>query len=156
MAADAEHVPAEEPAVRDVDLYADPSGSFPVYRWRQAPKGLATRRQLREMRLRPGGQEPVAEIECRGGKRRAWLYEIEKALPIRPMTLAKELALDKAMAARQSCPLCKRRYYHCLRLRTIGSCEECYDGTPADPRSYVNTRSTTAPQQPCEGGLTAA
>ncbi|MGW1007703.1 RRQRL motif-containing zinc-binding protein [Streptomyces sp. NPDC002520] len=153
MAAAAEPAPAEEPAVQDVDPYG--TDDFPVYRWRQAPKGLATRRQLREMRLRPGGQEPVAEIECRGGKRRAWLYEIDKALPIRPMTLAKELALDKAMAARQTCPLCRRRYYHCLRLRTIGSCEECYDGTPADPHSYLNSRPVTPPQ-PCESGLTAA
>lgn len=141
--------PADEPTVRDVDLYG--TDDFPVYRWRQAPKGLATRRQLRAMRLRPGGQEPVAAIECRGGKRRAWLYEITKALPIRPMTLAKEYALDKAMAARQTCPLCRRRYFHCLRLRTIGSCEECYDGTPASPGSYI-----APPAQSREDGLAAA
>jgi hypothetical protein len=29
----------------DVDLYDD--GTFPSFRWKQAPKGLATRRQLR-------------------------------------------------------------------------------------------------------------
>ncbi|MEU3991753.1 hypothetical protein AB0F24_25910 [Streptomyces platensis] len=33
---------------------------------------------------------------------RAWLYEVACALPIRPMTLAKEAALDKAMAKRQT------------------------------------------------------
>ncbi|WP_346346190.1 RRQRL motif-containing zinc-binding protein [Streptomyces sp. SID5789] len=133
--------PASPPAVRDVDIYADPTGALPVYRWRQAPKGLATRRQLRERRLRPGGQDPVAVIECRGGKRKAWLYEIKKAKPIRPMTFAKELALDKAMAARQTCPKCSRRYYHCLPLRTLGSCLECYDGTPAAPSSYMRQPS---------------
>lgn len=135
MAAAAE--PASPPAVRDVDIYADPTGALPVHRWRQAPKGLATRRQLRERRLRPGGQDPVAVIECRGGKRKAWLYEIAKAKPIRPMTFAKEVALDKAMAARQTCPKCARRYYHCLPLRTLGSCLECHDGTPAAPGSYM-------------------
>ncbi|MEE6269154.1 RRQRL motif-containing zinc-binding protein [Streptomyces diastatochromogenes] len=156
MADAAEPAPAQHPPVRDIDPYAEASGALPTYRWRQAPKGLATRRQLRAMRLRPGGQEPVAEIECRGGKRRAWLYEIDKALPVRPMTLAKELALDKAMAARQTCPQCERRYYHCLPLQRFGSCLECHDGTPADPHSYVKPRPTITPSQPCESGLTAA
>ncbi|MFC9431633.1 RRQRL motif-containing zinc-binding protein [Streptomyces sp. NPDC056987] len=123
-------------ALEDVDPYADPTGALPVYRWRQAPQGLATRRQLRERRLRPGGHEPVAVIECRGGTRWAWLYEIEHALPVRPMTLAKEAALDKAMAKRQTCPACSRRYYHCLPLKSLGSCLECHDGTPAAPGSY--------------------
>ncbi|MBK3618189.1 hypothetical protein JHN50_26665 [Streptomyces sp. MBT98] len=55
------------------------------------------------------------------------------------MTFAKEVALDKAMAARQTCPgPCGRRYFHCLPLKTLGSCLECYDGTPADPASYVS------------------
>ncbi|MFG2220457.1 RRQRL motif-containing zinc-binding protein [Streptomyces sp. NPDC048685] len=125
------------PAVRDVDVYTTASGTLPVYRWRQAPKGLATRRQLRERRLRPGGQDPVAVIECRGGKRKAWLYAIERALPIRPMTFAKEVALDKAMAKRQTCPTCSRRYYHCLPLKSLGSCLECHDGTPAAAGSYM-------------------
>lgn len=132
------------PAVRDVDVYADPTGALPVHRWRQAPKGLATRRQLREKRLRPGGQDPVAVIECRGGKRMAFLYEIAKAKPIRPMTFAKEVALDKAMAARQTCPKCSRRYYHCLPLRTLASCLECYDGTPAVPGSYQHPPALAA------------
>ncbi|MCL7496061.1 hypothetical protein M8I34_32350 [Streptomyces sp. MCA2] len=133
--ADAPTPPHNEPAIRDVEMYAD--DQLPVYLWRQAPKGLATRRQLREMQLRPGGQAPVAEIECRSGMRRAWLYEVALALPVRPMTLAKEAALDKAMAARQTCPSCQKRYYHCLPLRTLGSCLECHDGTPALPGTYV-------------------
>ncbi len=126
-----------EPTVRDVDPYADPTRAIPLFRWRQAPKGLATRRQLRAMDLRPGGQEPAAQIECRGGKRFAWLYRIDRALPKRTPTLAQEAALDKAMEARQRCPSCLRRYFHCLPLRTLGSCLECHDGTPADPSSYI-------------------
>ncbi|MFD8629610.1 RRQRL motif-containing zinc-binding protein [Streptomyces hygroscopicus] len=106
----------------DVDPYDPGDGLLPVFRWRQAGReNLATRRQLREMGLRPGDQEPVARIECCGGKRWAWLYRIDLAKPKLPMTLAKEAALDKAMAARQTC----------------GTCLECYDGTPADPTSYI-------------------
>ncbi|MFG2841081.1 RRQRL motif-containing zinc-binding protein [Streptomyces zaomyceticus] len=63
-----------------------------------------TRRPLREMRLRPGGQKPVARIEYRSGKRFAWLYRIDLAEPQRLMTLAKEAALDKAMAKGQTGP----------------------------------------------------
>ncbi|MEV7683223.1 RRQRL motif-containing zinc-binding protein [Streptomyces sp. NPDC088341] len=121
-----------------VDVDPNDDGSLPVFPWRQAGReNLATRRQLRDMGLRPGGQEPVARIECRGGKRFAWLYRIDLALPKLPMTLAKEAALDKAMAARQTCPLCRRRYFHCLPLATLGSCLECFDGTPADPSAYT-------------------
>ncbi|OKJ48592.1 hypothetical protein AMK27_38055 [Streptomyces sp. CB02009] len=58
------------------------------------------------------------------------------------MTLAKEAALDAAMAARQSCCTCRRRYFHCIPLQTLGACLECYDGRPADPASY------TAPPAP--------
>ncbi|MFE4055562.1 RRQRL motif-containing zinc-binding protein [Streptomyces sp. NPDC059096] len=123
----------------DVDPHDPDDGSIPVFRWRQAGRtGLATRRQLRDMGLRPGGQEPVARIECRGGQRFAWLYRIDLAKPKLPMTLAKEAALDKAMAARQTCPgPCGRRYFHCLPLKTLGTCPECHDGTPADPSTYT-------------------
>ncbi|MFC9734288.1 RRQRL motif-containing zinc-binding protein [Streptomyces roseolus] len=106
----------------DVDPHDRGDGSLPVFRWRQAGPGLATRRQLREMGLRPGGQEPVARIECRGGRRFAWLYRIDRAVPKQPMTLAKESALDKAMAARQTCPTYRRRYFHCIPLKTLGAC----------------------------------
>ncbi|WP_435862621.1 RRQRL motif-containing zinc-binding protein [Streptomyces luteogriseus] len=71
------------------------------------------------MRLRPGGQEPVARITCRHGQRFAYLYRVDLAKPIRPMTLAKELALDKAMAARQTCPKCRRRYHACLQAAVL-------------------------------------
>ncbi|MFC9289608.1 RRQRL motif-containing zinc-binding protein [Streptomyces sp. NPDC057052] len=91
-----------------------------VFRWKQTNPKLATR-QLRTMGLRPSGQEPAVRTDCRGG-RFAWLYRIDLALPVRPMTLAKEAALDKAMAARTTCPTCLRRYHHALPLRTLGSC----------------------------------
>ncbi|GAB2606829.1 hypothetical protein GCM10027168_44590 [Streptomyces capparidis] len=124
---------------RDLDPSGERHGGLPTYPWRAAPadEGLATRRQLRAMGLRPGGQEPAAQIVCRRGKRRAYLYRIADALPVRPMTLAKEEALDRAMAARQTCPKCGRRYIHCIPLKTLGMCLECHDGTPADPRTYT-------------------
>lgn len=101
----------------DVDPNNPGDGSLPVFPRKQAGReNLATRRQLREMGLRPGGQEPAARIECRSGKRFAWLFRIDLAKPKFQMTLAKEAALDKAMAARQTCPGPRgRRYFHCIQ-----------------------------------------
>jgi hypothetical protein len=120
----------------EVDLHAptEPQATIPVYKRNQAPEGLATKRQLRVMGLRPGGQDVVAEVETLGPKN-GFLYEIAKAKPVRPMTLAKEYALDKAMAARQTCPECGRRFYGCLKT-SLGVCLECHEGTPAHPSSY--------------------
>ncbi|WP_323187118.1 RRQRL motif-containing zinc-binding protein [Streptomyces sp. NBC_00365] len=116
-----------------------------AYDWGTAPEGLATRRQLRALGLRPAGQEPIV-LRCRPcgywpGRvctRPTYLYRIDRAKPVRPMTLAQERALDRAMEARTRCPKCRRRYHHCLPLRTLGSYLECHDGTPADPTSYVH------------------
>ncbi|MFJ8692839.1 RRQRL motif-containing zinc-binding protein [Streptomyces roseolilacinus] len=73
------------------------------------------------MDLHPGGQEPVARTECRGGRRFAWLYRIDLAKPKLLMNLAKEAALDKAMAKHQTCGACGRRYFHGLPLKTFGA-----------------------------------
>ncbi|MFF4866807.1 RRQRL motif-containing zinc-binding protein [Streptomyces sp. NPDC001231] len=136
----------------DIDPYDD--GSFPEFGFNQVPgtpavlaalrgtgpvptTGLATRRQLRAMGLSPGGHDPAAVLVWRSGKRKAWLYRIDLAKPKRKPTLAQEAALDKAMASRQTCPVCKRRFHACLPLKTLGSCLECFDGTPADPSTYT-------------------
>ncbi|WP_328541077.1 ferrous iron transport protein A [Streptomyces sp. NBC_00344] len=123
--------------VTEVDPYAKPTeaATIPVFARLQAPEGLATKRQLDALGLRPGGQDPVAEVQTRGPKN-GLLYRIDLALPKRPMTLAKEYALDKAMAARQTCGICHRRYHYVLPTR-LDSCLECHDGTPADPASYI-------------------
>ncbi|MFF0465699.1 RRQRL motif-containing zinc-binding protein [Streptomyces mexicanus] len=143
--------PADNDVV-DADLYDD--GSFPDFGINQAPgatavlaavhgkgpvptTGLATRRQLRAMGLSPGGHEPVARLLWSRGKRWAWLYRVDLAKPKREATPAQQVALDRALAARQTCPRCKRRYLVCLPLKTLGSCLECHDGTPADPNSYI-------------------
>ncbi|MFP8945215.1 RRQRL motif-containing zinc-binding protein [Streptomyces fenghuangensis] len=111
------------------------------------PDHLVTRRQLRALGLSPGGHGPVAVLRCKRcayrpdqsctHPSRAWLYDITLARPKRVPTLAQEWALDRAMAARQTCPTCRRRYFHALPLRTLGCCLECHDGTPADPGSYT-------------------
>ena len=70
--------------------------TLPVYTWRLAPDGLATRRQLRAAGLRPGGQDVAAQVErprYRRGPLVAFLYRIELARPVRPMTPAKAAAL---------------------------------------------------------------
>ncbi|MEU0358551.1 RRQRL motif-containing zinc-binding protein [Streptomyces cyaneofuscatus] len=103
-----------------------------VYRWRLAPEGLATRRQLRAMGLRPGGQEVVAEVH-RPRRRRpplvAYLYRIEHARPVRPMTPARAAALAAAMLARRTCPNCRLDVGYCIP-RSLGMCVPCHD-TPA-------------------------
>ncbi|MCL6738593.1 RRQRL motif-containing zinc-binding protein [Streptomyces neyagawaensis] len=101
--------------------------ALPVYPWRLAPEGLATLRQLRAMDLRPGGQGVVAQIE-RPRRRRpplvAYLYEVEQAKPVRPMTPAKWAALDKANAARRTCPECSRDAGYVIPV-SLGVCVPC-------------------------------
>lgn len=123
------------------------NAALPEFDRAVCPPHLATRRQLRDRGLRPGGHNPVAVLRCRycayrPGQAcihptRAWLWDTTTALPKIVMTLGKERALDAAMAARSTCPACRRRYHYCLPLRSIGSCLECHDGTPADPTTYI-------------------
>jgi hypothetical protein len=102
-------------------------GALPVYRWRLAPDGLATRRQLRALGLRPGGQDVAAQVERprhRRGPLVAYLYRIEQAKPVRPMTPAKWAALAKANAARRICPECRRDAGYIIPP-SLGTCVSC-------------------------------
>ncbi|MDF4250464.1 RRQRL motif-containing zinc-binding protein [Streptomyces sp. WMMB303] len=105
------------------------SDTLPVYRWRLAPDGLATRRQLRAKGLRPGGQEVAAVIE-RSRRRRgplvAYLYRIDLAKPVRPMTPARGRALAAALRARRTCPVCRVVRPYCIS-RSLGECVHCAD-----------------------------
>jgi hypothetical protein len=92
----------------------DPTGArygVPTYPWRLAPEGLATRRQLRARGLRPGGQPIAAQVmwvnRRAGGVRVGYLYRIDRAAPVRPMTSRKWGALALAMLARRTCPRCR-------------------------------------------------
>ncbi|MFI7009881.1 RRQRL motif-containing zinc-binding protein [Streptomyces sp. NPDC050145] len=108
--------------------------TVPVYRWRLAPEGLATRRQLRALGLRPGGQEVAAQMERprrRRGPLVAYLYRVELAKPVRPMTSRKWGALALAMLARRTCPVCSVTYDYCLPT-SLGMCLTCNDSQGRD------------------------
>ncbi|MEU3860481.1 RRQRL motif-containing zinc-binding protein [Streptomyces sp. NPDC028722] len=103
--------------------------TLPTYRWRLAPDGLATRRQLRALGLRPGGQDVAAQLERprrRRGPLVAYLYEVDKAKPVRPMTPAKWAALAKANTARRICPECGRDAGYVIPAE-LGMCTPCFD-----------------------------
>lgn len=109
----------------------DPAGErygIPTYPWRLAPEGLATRRQLRAAGLRPGGQDPVAQVirpRCRGREPLvAYLYRIDRAKPVRPMTPRRWAALAVALRARRTCPLCRQEREYCIPT-SIGACNPC-------------------------------
>jgi hypothetical protein len=108
---------------------APASGSLPVYRWRLAPDGLATRRQLRAMGLRPGGQDVAAELQRprrRRGPLVAYLYRIDVAKPVRPMTPGRRAALARANRARRTCPACRRDAGYVIPA-SLGACVPCAD-----------------------------
>ncbi|MET9183132.1 RRQRL motif-containing zinc-binding protein [Kitasatospora aureofaciens] len=111
----------------DLDPTGEHHGGTPTFPWKFGPEKerLATRRQLREMGLRPGGQPVAAQVVCRGGKRVGHLFPVAGAKPVRPMTPARALALAAAMKARMTCPVCKVTYDFCLPLRSLGSCLPC-------------------------------
>ncbi|MEV7240878.1 RRQRL motif-containing zinc-binding protein [Streptomyces sp. NPDC093248] len=101
--------------------------ALPVYRWRLAPDGLATRRQLRAMGLRPGGQDVAAELQRprrRRGPLIAYLYRIDRARPVRPMTPGRWAALACANRARRICPACRRDAGYVIPT-SLGMCSAC-------------------------------
>jgi hypothetical protein len=79
------------------------------------------------MDLRPGGQDVVAQVE-RPRRRRpplvAYLYRVDTAKPVRPMTPAKWAALDKANAARRICPQCRMDAGYVIPA-SLGVCVPC-------------------------------
>lgn len=114
--------------------FHDPDGSrygIPTFPFHLAPEGLATRRQLRAIQLRPGGQPIAAQLlwrsrRYRAGVRVAYLYRIDAALPVRPMTPAKWAALAKANTARRICPACLRDAGYTIPT-SLGACVPCAD-----------------------------
>ena len=109
--------------------FYDPDGSrygLPTYPYRWAPAGLATIRQLRAKSLRPGGQQPAAQILWRHRERTrvAYLYHVCLALPKRQATAAQLAAIGKALRARRICPACgsEKPYYI---PRSLGECLDC-------------------------------
>ncbi|SHI06659.1 RRQRL motif-containing zinc-binding protein [Streptomyces sp. 3214.6] len=109
----------------------DPNGArygITTYPWRMAPDGYATRRQLRARGLRPGGQPVAAQLMVVNRRydtpRVAYLYRVELAKPVRPMTSRKWGALALAMLARRTCPRCQLDVGYCIP-RSYGICGLC-------------------------------
>ncbi|WP_237322209.1 RRQRL motif-containing zinc-binding protein [Streptomyces sp. JJ36] len=109
----------------------DPTGAhhgIPTYPWRLAPDGLATRRQLRALGLRPGGQEVAAQLMRPRRRDRpplvAYLYRIDRAQPVRSMTPGKRRSLTAAMTARRTCPDCRTVLPYCIP-KSLGVCVGC-------------------------------
>ncbi|MYR36539.1 hypothetical protein GTX14_06025 [Streptomyces sp. SID4944] len=122
--------------------------TLPTYRWRLAPDGLATRRQLRALGLRPGGQDVVAEVHRPRHRGRAplvaYLYRIDQARPVRPMTPGRTAALAAAMLARRICPNCLIDVGYCIP-RSLGMCVPCADS--ASPSSCLPEKGDTHGKQ---------
>ncbi|MEV8312551.1 RRQRL motif-containing zinc-binding protein [Streptomyces sp. NPDC059900] len=107
----------------------DPDGArygIPTYPLRWAPQGLATRRQLRADGLRPAGQDVAAQLMWRypRGLAVAYLYRVDLARPVRPMTPGRWRAHEAMMRARRLCPLCARDAGYVIRT-SVGACEPC-------------------------------
>ncbi|WP_406348139.1 hypothetical protein OHA44_15330 [Streptomyces sp. NBC_00144] len=101
--------------------------TLPVFRWHLAPDGYATRRQLRAQGLRPGGQDVAAQLERprrRRGPLVAYLYLVDRAKPVRPMTPGRWAALAKANTAQRVCPECGRDAGYRIPA-SLGMCVPC-------------------------------
>ncbi|MEV2278522.1 RRQRL motif-containing zinc-binding protein [Nocardiopsis sp. NPDC049922] len=118
--------------------FLDPDGSrygLPTYPWGMAwvaDDGLATRKQLSAMGLRPGTSEPVAQLmwfsrRARGGVRTAALYRIDQALPKEEFTEARARGLAAAMRARRTCPTCRLVFVYVIPT-SLGQCPACHEG----------------------------
>lgn len=112
--------------------FYDPAGArygTPTFPFRCAPDGYATRAQLRAKGLRPGGQPVAAQLMWRsrkagGGVRIAYLYRLDLAAPVRPMTPGKRRALAAAMRARRTCPVCRCDAGYVIPT-SLGTCVTC-------------------------------
>jgi hypothetical protein len=110
--------------------FYDPDGrryGIPTYPYHWAPKHLLTLRQLNARGLRPGGQQPTAQILWRHGLRVAYLYRTDLALPKRSATPAQLTAIAKALTARRTCPACGTQKPYCIP-RSTGQCNDCTTG----------------------------
>lgn len=118
---------------RTVGVYTDRWGwqpaawvenNLPTFGWRCAPAGLLTRRQMRQAGLRPNRAEPVAQIVCRRGRIRGYLFDPDDLAPKRTASPAQLAAVGKAIAARRWCPDCRCDVGYCVPT-SLGRCIDC-------------------------------
>jgi hypothetical protein len=118
-------------------LCYDPDGRYhglPSYPWGGAPEGLATYRQLAALGLRPGGQNPVAQIlrprrgrRSRQGPLVGYLYSVDSAKPKRRVTEAMRRAALVAAASKRWCGSCQRDPGYIPPARTGRRCWDCVE-----------------------------
>src|SRR6266545_330893 len=89
---------------------------LPVFGWGEAPSTLLTRSQLREVGLRPNGQDPLALLVFRhhrpfARETVAELFSVELAAVKRPAVPGQ---LDHAMEARRTCVDCGEIQDYCV------------------------------------------
>ncbi|MDE3724511.1 hypothetical protein PWG71_24230 [Nocardiopsis sp. N85] len=102
------------------------------YAWVSAP-GLATRKQLDAMGLRPATSHADAQLMWRsrrakkGRVRTAALYRIDQARPKQEFTPARRKALEAAMRARRTCPTCRQVFVYVIPT-SLGQCPACHEG----------------------------
>ena len=106
----------------------DPTGArhgIPTFPWRLRPGRLRHPPAATGAGLRPGGQPIAAQVlrpRCRRGPLVAYLYRVDLAKPVRPMTPGKWAALAKAKLARRTCPACRRTPDTSSRPRSACAC----------------------------------
>ncbi|WP_326813309.1 RRQRL motif-containing zinc-binding protein [Streptomyces scopuliridis] len=133
--------------------FYDPDGAkygIPTYPRHLAPEGLATRRQLRTQGLRPNGQDVAVQILWYGRRLRshevpttlpdgfapvrvvrvAYLYRIDLAAPVRPMTPGRRRSVAAMMRARRTCPDCRVTHPYVIPT-SLGCCPGCADAPAA-------------------------
>jgi hypothetical protein len=117
-------------------------GGLPTFPWRIAPAGLATRRQLAALGLRPGGQPIVGQVcwtsRRYSGRRQsrtrfAYLYRVDLAAARREPSVAQLVALAKADAARRTCPICRQLAAYVIP-RSLGECLDCAERASTSTR----------------------
>ncbi|MFD3532306.1 RRQRL motif-containing zinc-binding protein [Streptomyces sp. NPDC058664] len=60
----------------------------------------------------------------RHGWRYAYLYDTQRALPIRPMTPGRWRSHEAMMRARHTCPACRLDRGYCIPT-SLGTCPDC-------------------------------
>jgi hypothetical protein len=121
------------------EKYMDPDGQrfgLPTYPWRCAPEGMVTRRQLRARGLRPAGQSPCGQVlwphgrDRRTGERRvgvAYLYRVDLARPVQPMTAGRWRTHTAMMLVRRTCRSCGGVFNFDLSRKYDRTCWPCLE-----------------------------
>lgn len=104
--------------------------ALPMFGWGEAPSTLLTRSQLREVGLRPNGQDPVALLVFRHHKpyrheETTELFSVELAAPMRGTEQQRRAKVRNALRARRICHTCREDvgYYVPTSTRQCWTCE---------------------------------